>query len=131
MAVEMALLANQLSQLGRDLQTEITLLGEMEEAAVEAEGQYRELDAAHEDELARAFLRARGSNAEARKAEARLECIPSRKMAEQAMLNWNQKKAALRTQHASLQALHRRIEVGRSLLSREKSLIGLELSGIS
>ena len=131
MAVEMALLANQLSQLGRDLQLEITLLGEMEEAAVEAEGQYRSLDAAHEDDLARAFLRARGTNAEARKAEARLDCIQSRLIADQANLDWNRKKAQLRTQHANISALHRRIEVGRSLLSREKALVGLELSGIS
>ena len=102
----------------------------MEDAAVTAEGSYRHYKEMLEDAMAAAFLNAEGS-VEQRKARARLQCIEARVLMEQANLDWDKKKAALRTQYASLQALHRRIEVGRSLLSREKALVGLELSGIS
>lgn len=128
--VEMGLLARQLSELGRDLSAEVEVLGQMEDAAVTAEGSYRHYKEMLEDAMAAAFLRAEGS-VDQRKAQARLQCVEARALMEQANLDWDKKKAALRTQHASLQALHRRIEIGRSLLSREKALVGLELSGIS
>lgn len=131
MAVEMALLANNLSQLGRDLQDEINILGRMEDDTVTAEGAYRHFKELYEDALARAILGSRQGSAESRKAEARLACVEDRQLMEHANLAWDKKKAELRTQHASLQALHRRCEIGRSLLSREKALVGLELSGIS
>lgn len=127
---DMGLLARQLSQLGRDLDDEITILGEMEDAVVSAEGVYREYKEAYEDAQAEALLRSQQKSAETRKAEARLACIEERKDMENANLIWDKKRAALRTQYQNLRALHDRIEIGRSLLSREKTLIGLEMSGI-
>jgi hypothetical protein len=118
------LLARQLSQLGRDLQDEIKFLGSLEEATADSEGFYHSLREKHEDCLARAYLDAQGS-VDTRKAEARLACIPSRQEMETAALDWNRMKGRLNTQRANLQALHRRVEIGRSLLSREKSLIAL------
>jgi hypothetical protein len=119
------ILARQLGELGRDLQDEITELGRLEEAAVDAEAQYRRLQDEHEDAIASAFLAASGSNAEARKAEARLACQESRAAADRAWKDWSLLRGQLRTQQASLQAMHRRVEIGRSLLSREKALISL------
>lgn len=129
--VEMGLLANQLSQLGRDLSQEIEILGQLEDETVTAEGNYRHCKECYELAMAAAMLQSRQSNAESRKAEAKLACTQEQAVMEQANLAWDRKKAELRTQHASLQALHRRIELGRSLLSREKALVGLEISGIS
>lgn len=125
-----ALLADQLSQLGRDLQAEVAELGRLEEACVDAEGAYRELQEKHEDILASCFLRSSGSNAEARKADARLMAADSRVAAEVAYKAWIRLKAKVRTQQASLSALHRRCDIGRSLLSREKSLLSLTNSGV-
>ena len=125
MSYDAAELARQLAQLGLDLQDEVTELGRLEEAAVDAEAAYRQLQELHEDALAKAFLRSSGSNMEARKAEARLVCVDSRLAAETAWRAWSHQRARLRTQQASLNALHRRVEIGRSLLSREKVLISL------
>ena len=120
-----ALLAEQLAQLGRDLSDEVAELGRLEEACVDAEAAYRELQEKHEDILASCFLRSGGSNADARKADARLAAADSRMAAEVAWKAWNLLRAKVRVQQASLSALHRRIEIGRSLLSREKALISL------
>lgn len=120
-------LVRQLSQLGRDLQDEVARLGELEDAAVTAEGDYRRLDEEHEDAVASAFLAAEGA-AETRRNTARLKGVPSRLIAQDAWLDWKRAGARVHTQQANLQALHRRCEIGRSLLSREKSL--LSLSGI-
>lgn len=127
---DMNFLARQLSQLGRDLESEIAVLGQMEDDTVTAEGTYRHYKELYEDALAQVLMRSKASSAESRKAEARLACVENRQIMEQANQDWDHKRAALRTQHASLQALHRRCEIGRSLLSREKALVGLELSGI-
>lgn len=126
-AFDAEVLVRQLSQLGRDLSDEVVRLGDLEDAAVTAEGEYRRLDEEHEDAVASAFLAAEGT-AEVRRSAARLKAVPSRLIAQEAWLEWNRLRARLRTQQASLQALHRRCEIGRSLLSREKSL--LSLSGI-
>ena len=122
-------LARQLAQLGRDLQDEVTDLGELEEQAVDAEGRFRHLDALYEDALAGAVLHSSQGSADSRKAEARLQCITPRETMMDANTEWNRAKAAVRTQQASLQALHKRIEIGRSLLSREKALISLAGTG--
>ena len=53
---EAEVLAQQLAQLGRDLSAEVVILGELEEAAVDAEGEFRRLEAEHDDNLDRAFL---------------------------------------------------------------------------
>lgn len=118
-------LAGQLGQLGLDLDQFVTAAGVMDEASVDAEATYRRLQGEHEDDLARSYKKAQGG-VEARKVDARLECIESRLTAELAYTEWQRKKARLRTQQASISALHRRIEIGRSLLSREKALMVLE-----
>ena len=124
-AFDAQLLAEQLGQLGRDLQEEVAELGRLEESCVDAEADYRALQEHHEDMLASAFLKATGSNADARKAEARLMSADSRIAAEVAWKAWSRLKGQLRVQQASLSALHRRCDIGRSLLSREKALISL------
>jgi hypothetical protein len=124
------LLAQQLAQLGRDLEDEVRKLGALDEQAVEAEGKYRKLEALHEDALAQSYISSEGKNAEERKAQARLACVATREVMEDALLEWNRLKGQLRFQQASLSALHRRVEVGRSLLSREKVLVGLGESGL-
>jgi hypothetical protein len=122
-------LVRQLSQLGRDLDTEVGVLGELDMISVEAEGEFRRLDEEHGDRFAQEFLHAEGT-VDAKKNIARIKAIPARLIAQDAWLEWSRAKSRLRTQQASIQAMHRRIEVGRSLLSREKALIGLGNSGI-
>jgi hypothetical protein len=117
-------LTQQLAQLGRDLDTEVRFLGQLDETAVEAEGEFRRLDEEHGDRIAEEFLKADGA-VETRKMTARLKAVPARLIAQDAWLEWNRAKAKLRTQQASIQALHRRVEIGRSMLSREKALISL------
>lgn len=117
-------LTQQLSQLGRDLDTEVNYLGVLDLAAVEAEGEFRRLDEEHGDRVAEEFLKADGA-VETRKMIARLKAVPARLIAQDAWLDWNRSKAKLRTQQASIAALHRRVEIGRSMLSREKALISL------
>jgi hypothetical protein len=124
---DMGLLARQLSQLGRDLEDEIAILGEMELAAVEAEGKYRHYKELHEDALAGVMLKSRQGSAESRKAEARVSCIDSRIEMEQANISLDRAKALLRVKYASISALGRRIDIGRSLLSREKALMSSEM----
>ena len=125
---EAEVLAQQLARLGKDLQDEVIILGELEEQAVDAEGEYRHRDALYEDTLASCLLRSLHGSAEARKADARLQCIGPRAEMQQAYQEWGKAKGRLRTQQANLTALHKRVEIGRSLLSREKAL--LSLSGI-
>ena len=129
-SVDMNLLARQLSQLGRDLEGEMILLREADEAATEAEGAFCRLEALHKDDLARSFLAYQGS-VDAKNAHSRLENIGSRQRVEEAKLDWERKKGFVRFRQASVRALNSRIDIGRSLLSREKVLAGLELSGIS
>jgi hypothetical protein len=130
-SIEMGLLARQLSQLGQDLESEVAILGEMEDLTVTAEGAYRHYQELYDDAQAAALLKSRQGSAESRKAEARLACIEERQVMEQALLDWRKKQGALRTQNANIQAVHRRIEIGRSLLSREKAQFSLEQSGIA
>jgi hypothetical protein len=119
------ILASQLAQLGRDLVAEVDNLRDLELGAVKAEAGYQVCLELHKDDLARAFLGSSGSNADARNAEARLACVPSRLTSADAWKQWQDAKALVRVQQANLSALHKRIEVGRSLLSREKALISL------
>ncbi len=130
MSLDMSLLARQLSQLGRDLESEMILLRENDEAATEAEGIYCRLEALYKDDLAQSFLNGTGS-VDARNAQARLENVASRQRMEDAKLEWERKRGIVRYRQASIKALSTRIDIGRSLLSREKALVGLELSGIS
>ena len=128
MGLDMSLLARQLSQLGGDLEAEMILLRENDEAATEAEGVYCKLEAIYKDDLARSFLNGTGS-VDARNAQARLDNIASRQRMEEAKLEWERKRGIVRYRQASIKALTTRIDIGRSLLSREKSLAALEWSG--
>jgi hypothetical protein len=120
-------LARQLAQLGRELDAEVAILGELEEASADMEGEYRRLKSAYDDCVDRSFLHTDGG-VEARKAEARLACTTERALMHEANLEWDKAKGRVFTQNANLRALHDRIDIGRSLLSREKAL--LSLSGI-
>ncbi len=121
---EAEVLARQLSQLGRDLQDGVAHLGELEEQAVDCEGDYRHLEAEYDDGIDRAFLIAEGS-VEARRAQSRIKCHPARLIMLDASLEWGRAKARVRMQNANLSAIGKRIEVGRSLLARERSLLSL------
>ena len=123
-------LVRQLAALGRDLQDEVINLGEYEEEAVDAEGKFRRLDALYEDALARSVLKSNQGSAEMRKAEARLQCIEDREAMQDASLEMSRAKAKVRTQSANLSAIHKRCEIGRSLLSRERALLSLTNSGV-
>jgi hypothetical protein len=120
-------LARQLGQLGRDLEESVETLAGLELESVEAEGRFRTRENAFGDALDRAFLDADGG-VEARKATARLVTGSYRLDLHVASLDWSRAKAAVRCQQASLTALHKRIEIGRSLLSREKALLTLDPS---
>lgn len=120
-------LAGQLAALGRDLQDAVTELGNLEEQAVNAEGHYRAREYAYNEAMDKAFLAFDGS-VEVRKAQARVTNGSYWLDSQDAYLDWARAKAAVRTQNASISAISKRIEIGRSLLSREKAL--LSLSGI-
>jgi len=120
-------LAQQLGQLGRDLQDEVVVLGKLEEEAVAAEGRYRAKEYAYNDAMDRAFLDLPGS-VEVRKAQARTTTGSYWHDSQDAYLEWSRAKGRVRTQNANLSAIRTRIDVGRSLLSREKAL--LSLSGV-
>jgi hypothetical protein len=122
-------LVNQLSQLGRDLDTYVGELGRLEHEKVNFEAEYRRLLEEHEDALAEAFLAAAGQPVETRKCIARLKCVPSRLIRDDAKKDWQHSEARVRTQFASISALHRRIEIGRSMLSREKTLMSISEIG--
>ena len=100
----------QLGQLGRDLETEITLLAELEEIAVEAEGDYRR-------DFAISYRNATGTM-EDRKQWATFET-------EVLWRTWGKASAAVRRQRESLKALYARIDIGRTMASREKALAAL------
>lgn len=121
---EAQVLADQLARLGRDLQDEVMRLGELEETATEAQGEYRRLKEEHEDRLAEEFLRLEGT-AEVRRNGARLKAIPARLLSQDAWLEWDRAKGKVNMQQANLSAIGKRIEIGRSLLSREKALLSL------
>jgi hypothetical protein len=126
-AFEAETLAQQLGQLGRDLQDGVTVLGKLEEEAVAAEGRYRAREYAYGDAMDRAFLDLPGS-VEVRKAQARTTTGSYWHNSQDAYLEWSRAKARVRVQNANLSAIRTRIDVGRSLLSREKAL--LSLSGV-
>jgi hypothetical protein len=122
-------LANQLAALGRDLQSEVIILGGLEEYSVDCEGEYRRLETEYEDQLDRALLAAEGTM-ELRKAAARIKCSPAKIIMLDAGLDWSRAKGKIRTQNANLTALRSRIDIGRSLLSRERALLSLTSSGV-
>lgn len=118
-------LLSQLAELGRHLDREVDKLGEYDMIATGLGCEYQRLREEHEDELAESFLSSLASGVEARKMESRLRCVPSRLEAQKVSLAWEKSKSELRTQQAAVRALTTRIEIGRSLLSHEKALMGL------
>ena len=101
---------NQLGQLGRDLDTEVGNLGKYEEAAVDAEGEFRKA-------YAEAFKDATGT-------------LEDRKQAAIAATQdewrtWGLATAVVRRQRENLRALHARIDIGRTMASRDKALASL------
>ena len=130
MTVEASLLASQLGQLGRDLDSETHLLAVFEDQATTLEGKYRRLKEQHNDEVAGAFLAARGSNADARNAEARLATVESRNIMLDAQDEWEKAKSLLRMQASSISTLKVRVDIGRSLLSNAKVEASLVYMGV-
>ena len=122
-------MARQLSQLGRDLQAEVIELGNLSDAATDAEGEYYRLKAIHDDAVDLAFLNGEGG-VEARKAKAKIECAELRGKMLDANTAWSRAKGAVSTQYANLNALHKRVDIGRSMLSRERALLSLANSGV-
>ncbi len=99
-----------LGQLGRDLGDEIAQLGTYERDAVAKEGQFRA-------DYARAYDKATG-NMETCKQQAIAETDDQWRA-------WQQAAILVRIQRESLRALHARIDIGRTMASREKSLMAL------
>ena len=100
----------QLGTLGRDLEIEIAKLAELEEIAVEAEGDYRK-------QFAISYRNATGT-LEDRKQWATFDN-------DALWRTWGKAAAAVRRQRESLKALYARIDIGRTMASREKALAAL------
>lgn len=122
--VDLNLMATQLAALARDLQDEVDLLGELEEAAVDAEAEHRRLAEAYEDAYSRAYVEAEGA-VELRKNLARLQVIAERVLAQEAKHAADKARSKVKTQKESLYVLHKRVDVGRSLMARERALVSL------
>jgi hypothetical protein len=117
------ILARQLGDLGRQLDEATVKLAELDVLATGAAIEAARLKEEYEDRLAEGFLNASGSNADARKAEARLKASAARMVAQEASADAERARSAVRNQQQNIRTLSARIEVGRSLLSREKTLI--------
>ena len=114
-------LAKQLGDLGRQLDDETKELARLDILATAAGIKATNAKAAYEDQLARAFLAADGA-VDIRKATARLCCTSYRVDVQAAAADWERAKTDVSNQQAMVRALNARIDIGRSLLSREKSL---------
>lgn len=125
MSFDVNLLLRQLSQLGKQLDEAVEKLSELDLIATGLGCEYNRLREEYEDGLASVFLNSEGS-VESRKATARLKCIPSRLMMQEAAKEHEEAKSKLRTQQQAVRALQSRIDVGRSLLSHEKSRMALD-----
>jgi hypothetical protein len=100
----------QLGDLGRELGTQIDKLAELEEIAVDAEGDFRR-------EFAISYRNATGT-LEDRKQWATFDN-------DALWRTWGKAAAAVRRQRESLKALYGRIDIGRTMASREKALAAL------
>lgn len=114
-------LAKQLGELGRQLDEATEELARLDVIATDAAIKAADAKEIYEDHLAEAFLALSGS-VEVRKAEART-CTGSYRLDVRASsAAWERAKADVRNQQCMIRALTARIEIGRSLLSREKAL---------
>jgi hypothetical protein len=123
---ETQVLLQQLADLGRELDRQVDQLGDLDMIATGLGCEFQRLREEHEDALADVFLNGPAGSVESRKAAARLKCVPSRLVAQDAALEWEKAKSRVRTQQAAIKALHTRIEIGRSLLSTEKTRMDLD-----
>lgn len=128
MTYEAEALARQLAQLGKDLDLGTAVLGQLEALCTEAEGAYRIAVNRHQGVLDRAYLAGTGT-VDDRKAQARLHARGQQEELEQAWRQWRMARDAVHLQEKSLSALAQRIDIGRSLLSHEKSLMSLGTGG--
>jgi hypothetical protein len=120
-------LLRQLSELGRQLDEQVNKLGELDLLATGLGCEYQRLREEHEDQFAATFLEPTTvGGVEAKKMTARLKCVPARLIAQEANKDWEEAKSRLRTQQAAVRALGARIEIGRSLLSHEKTRMDLD-----
>lgn len=119
-------LLRQLSELGRELDKQVDKLGDLDMIATGLGCHYQALRESHEDNVAEQFLGLAAGSIEAKKMSARLKCVPSRLVAQEANLEWEKAKSRVRTQQAAVKAIHTRIEIGRSLLSTEKTRMDLD-----
>lgn len=117
-------LLQQLGELGRQLDQATEDMAELDVVATGAAVHYAELKEEYEDTVAREFLDCEGS-IEAKKMQARLNARAVRKIAEQAHLEAEMAKSSLRNQRDAVKALQSRIDVGRSLISHQKTMMGL------
>jgi hypothetical protein len=117
-------LASQLAQLGKQLDEATEELAKLDVIATWKGIEAVRVKEEHEDALARAYRDADGS-VETRKAEARLNCLEARKVSHDTSASWELAKADVRNQQAKVRAINARIDIGRSLLSREKSLMAV------
>jgi len=117
-------LAKQLGDLGRQLDNATEELARLDILATAAGITAADKKELYEDHIAEAFVKLEGS-VEVRKAQARL-CTGSYRMDwQRASADWETAKAKVRNQQAMVRAINARIDIGRSLLSREKSLAAL------
>ncbi|MFI7691719.1 hypothetical protein ACIBQ6_21810 [Nonomuraea sp. NPDC049655] len=103
---EMLTIVKQLGQLSRDLDDAVKKLGEYEEAAVDAEGEYKVA-------FSRAFRAAQGG-VEERKQLATAETDDLWRI-------WGKAAALVRLQKEHVKALHARIDVGRTIQSTARA----------
>lgn len=123
--MDVEILIRQLHDLGLQMDAEVDTLGELDMLATALGCTWEELREAHDDDVAEWFLRVAGS-VEQRKMEARLKAVPSRLVAHEAKLEAEKAKSRVRTQQAKIRALDKRIEIGRSFLSLEKTRMELD-----
>jgi hypothetical protein len=124
---EANVLLQQLSELGRLLDVETEELGDLDMIATGLGCHYSKLREAYEDTVAENFLQASSeSGVEAKKMAARLKSVPARLVAQEANLEWEKAKSKVRSQQAKIKAITTRIEIGRSLLSHEKTRMDLD-----
>lgn len=118
------ILAAQLAQLGKQLDEATSVLADFDVLATGAGIEFQRRKEVLEDALAHAFQAVTGA-VETRKTVARLHCTGEQKDAHEAYATWERAKCQVRNQQAAVRAINARIDIGRSLLSREKSLLSL------
>lgn len=109
-------IAQQLGQLGVDLDKAVSRLSELEATAIAEEARYK-------TKFSRIFREGTGS-VEDRKQQAVAEC-------DRAWRNWSLAASAVHIQKEHIKALHARIDVGRTLASTARAEASLAGSGIT